>query len=483
MAGSPREHLIAFTSLAPRVARSVWVGGVVLAIGLAGTAVWAISTKRLYRSESVVVYERGVQSGALGGSDADSPRQVSARLQDALTSRQRLEGLVKKMGLYANIVEQRSLVEAIDEMRKHLAMSGREGYAYRITFDADTRDAAQKVLDALVKDVVSEDTQRRSKEAEEMRKFLDAERKRADDDLKGKEAALSSFITQHPQLALETGSAAAAGGLIRANQRDSGPAASGGEIASLEMQAANLEDAIANLGRHPAGEDPVLAAAHARAVADLQVAQAELTARQAQFTDEHPDVKAARRRVAEAESAVRRSEAALKAHPAAPIAGVDDSQGGRAAALKRALQAIRLQIQTLHSRGSGAKPENVTAPRSVVAIDTEWTRLNRDVAEARERQGQLEARQFQAQLAATLVAGGQGGRLTIADPAFRPLRPVAGGRFKIALAGASFSLFLAFLAISGMAWLDDRLYGVRDIERVVEEPIVVVVPKLTDKGG
>jgi hypothetical protein len=137
----------------------------------------------------------------------------------------------------------------------------------------------------------------------------------------------------------------------------------------------------------------------------------------------------------------------------------------------------------VRSRGNGAKPDNVTAPRSVVAIDTEWTRLNRDVAEARDRQGQLEARQFQAQLAATLVAGGQGGRLVIADPPFRPLRPVAGGRFKIALAGASFSLFLAFLAISGMAWLDDRLYGVRDVERVVEEPIVVVVPKLTDKGG
>ena len=84
---------------------------------------------------------------------------------------------------------------------------------------------------------------------------------------------------------------------------------------------------------------------------------------------------------------------------------------------------------------------------------------------------------------ATLVAGGQGGRLVIADPPFRPLRPVAGGRFKIVLVGGAMSLFLALLAVSALAAFDDRLYGARDIERVVDDPIVVVVPKLTEKGG
>ena len=61
---------------------------------------------------------------------------------------------------------------------------------------------------------------------------------------------------------------------------------------------------------------------------------------------------------------------------------------------------------------SGAVPHEVS---SVVAIETQWTRLNRAVSEARAQQEQLQGRQFQAQLTATLVGGGQGGRLVIVD--------------------------------------------------------------------
>src|SRR5258707_1037597 len=66
-APSPREHLLAFAALLRRSLRSAWVGGIVLAIGLAGTAIWALSTKRIYKSETVVVYEPGVRSGPGGG--------------------------------------------------------------------------------------------------------------------------------------------------------------------------------------------------------------------------------------------------------------------------------------------------------------------------------------------------------------------------------------------------------------------------------
>src|SRR3954447_9817840 len=98
-APSPREHLVAFASLAPRAARAAWAGGIALALGLAVTAVWALSTSRLYRSEAVLLFERGVQSGVNAG-DADSARQVSARLSDMLTSRQRLESAIKELHLY-----------------------------------------------------------------------------------------------------------------------------------------------------------------------------------------------------------------------------------------------------------------------------------------------------------------------------------------------------------------------------------------------
>ena len=56
----------------------------------------------------------------------------------------------------------------------------------------------------------------------------------------------------------------------------------------------------------------------------------------------------------------------------------------------------------------------------MVAIDTEWTRLNRDVVEASERQTQLQTRQFQAELTLMLTQAGEGPRLVVANRPYRP---------------------------------------------------------------
>src|SRR5262249_13885695 len=160
----------------------------------------------------------------------------------------------------------------------------------------DTRDLAKDVLSRLTDSVVDEFGKRRNQDAGEARRFLDAERKQADDDLKEKERALSEFLTKHPQLAAEAG-AAAAGSLIRAADRDRAGAAGGGEVAALELQAAQLEEQLAAAGAAPrvvggrvVAADPALTAAHARAQAELQAAQKDFTEKQMHLTNEHPDM-------------------------------------------------------------------------------------------------------------------------------------------------------------------------------------------------
>jgi hypothetical protein len=163
-------------------------------------------------------------------------------------------------------------------------------------------------------------------------------------------------------------------------------------------------------------------------------------------------------------------------------AGDEGQDTARTAALKHALSAIRSQISSVKSRAVVVKDPVPTEGGSPVTIDVEWTRLNRDVAEAREREVQLQGKQFQAELMATLAGGGQGGRLVVIDPPFRPVRPITGGRFKIAGAGLAASIVLSLLTIVLFAAFDDRLYGDRDINRIVKDGIVVVIPKLTGKS-
>ncbi len=491
---SPREYLSALIALAPRALRALWIGGIVLVIGLGVTVAWTLSTDHLYRSEAVVAYDHGVRTSTVGMVDGDSPREIGGRLRDMLTSRQRFEKIIKELNLYRRIAERHGMGEAIDELKKHVTVSSREDLAYRVSFDAAGRELAQRGLELLVNGVVEEDSQRRIHEADETKHFLDAERKHADDDLKTKESSLAGFLAAHPVYAHEAvGTQASAGGAIRGRSEPSTAAGSSSEVAQLELQAAQIEEALAQAGVHvAAGTGPVdaspLVAARERARTELQTAQRALTEKQAMYTNEHPDVKAAIRHVAVAEAAVHRAEAALDADRAgekqAVVPAEDEGQDtARTAALKHALAAIRSQISAVKSRAAVVREPIAPEGGSPVATDIEWTHMNREVAEARERQTQLQGKQFQAELMATLAGGGQGGRLVVIDPPFRPVRPITGGRFKIAGAGLAASLVLSFLTIVLFAAFDDRLYGDRDIHRIVKDGIVVVIPKLTGKSG
>jgi uncharacterized protein involved in exopolysaccharide biosynthesis len=463
----------------------------VLAVSLALAAVWVLSTTRLYESEAIVVYDKGAQPASVGANaDSDSPRQVASRLNDMLMSRQRLEVLIKEFNLYPSVVDGRGMQEAVEQMRKRLHSSAREGYAFRVAFAYESRVLAQRVLQKLLSGIIDEDARHRLREAEQTKTFLDTERKHADEDLRTKEAAMSAFIAEHPQFSSEAGGAAAVGVLSRAAERERAPGGSGAEIAQLQLQAANYKEQLAAASRPgsiaEAVADPTAVGALTRAQVELQAAQHELADKQARYTNEHPDVRAALRRVTDAEAAVKRAERAVQTSRSTPVIvggeRIDDG-GGRVAALREALAAVNAQIAAARSRASQAHADVPRTTPSVVAIDTEWTRLSRDVSEARSRQSALEGKQSQAQILLTLVTGGLGGRLVIADPPFRPMRPIAGGRAKIAVVAGLASVMLALLAVAILAFLDDRLYGERDVERVMGEGIVVVIPKSVEKGG
>ena len=108
----------------------------------------------------------------------------------------------------------------------------------------------------------------------------------------------------------------------RCSRAERGSSVSGSEIASLQLQAAQIEADIAAASRTRAAAprnsagvavDSKLAGARSRAELELQSAQAELAEKQARLTNEHPDVRRALRRVSDAEAAMRRAEAAVAA--------------------------------------------------------------------------------------------------------------------------------------------------------------------------
>jgi uncharacterized protein involved in exopolysaccharide biosynthesis len=205
---SPRDYLVAIWAFLRRALRATRWGVGAFVIGLGLTAVVILAAKRLYRSDTVMMYDRGVRAGAVvGGAEPDSPRQVLIRIQDMLASRQRLQKAIEEFKLYPEIVAQHGYVDAVDEMRKQLKYTARDGYTFHLSYESESRELAQNVLASLASGIIEEDTLSRRRDAESTKAFLDSEKKQADQELKASEAALSSFFVKHPELAAESAAA------------------------------------------------------------------------------------------------------------------------------------------------------------------------------------------------------------------------------------------------------------------------------------
>jgi hypothetical protein len=487
---SPRDSVGTFSALVPGTRRTLWVGGLVLAVGLLATGAAVRSTKHLYRSEGIVRYERGVLEG-----EPDPPADIGPPLAEMLTSPARLQRLIEEMRLYPEVVAGRGLPAAIDEMRADIKLAVRPGGSFGVSYDADDRDRARAVLRRLLNGVADDDAQRRQHDAETARQTLDRERQRAEEDLVAKEARLAAFSAEHPR--------AAAKSAVPANDRTRS-ADGAAEVASLELRAAELAALLARSGGRPAAggstgpqanmdaegpppADPAVLAARADIAANLLVAERDLDDKQTRLHYKHPDVAAALQRVAEARAALRKADAAVAASTvavAAPPVPAKAVSGEKLASLQRALVTLRSRIAALRARDKSSPPRGEPAEAaeqistSTSAADTDGTRLARDVSEARERRRQLEAKLFQAQLLSTLGAAGQGGGLVVSQPPTQPARPIAGPRLKVGLGGASISVLLALLALMVAGRLDGRVYGPSDVARSLGRDVVVVIPKL-----
>jgi uncharacterized protein involved in exopolysaccharide biosynthesis len=67
---SSRDPFAGVAGLLPRALRAWWVALVAFGLGLGGTAAWVLATKRTYRSEAVIVYERPIVA-SVGGLSVD----------------------------------------------------------------------------------------------------------------------------------------------------------------------------------------------------------------------------------------------------------------------------------------------------------------------------------------------------------------------------------------------------------------------------
>lgn len=409
----------------------------------------------VYRSSATMLVESPqLPEDVIGTGSVDIVDQRIAKFRQQVLSRPRLIELIQKHRLYTDERSQKSLSEIIDDMRNatkieavsaevQRMVGGRSStIAFSLSFDYKSASEAQAVAQDMTEQVLLLDATKNSEQAESTVRFL------------GDQA--TALQTQISEVESQIEAIKAQNGLALSNP---GMMAMGGPNGGFDVQiiALQRDNALLRAQREAqqtaAQRDPLVAAA-----------EAELAAAQARYSDGHPDIAIARRRLSEAQRLAASNQAKRPA----------DTVDQQIAANNAQIQALQTMRGQELARLSSAQNAMARAPLIEQQIAQQQQRLDQLTAQYEA----VSSRLMQAQGSAKAESEQKGERLSVIDPPVVPEDPtspnrpllIAGGL----IAGVGLGLFIALAA--EIIWRPIR--DMDDIRRVTGAMPLVSIPTI-----
>jgi 2-oxo-4-hydroxy-4-carboxy--5-ureidoimidazoline (OHCU) decarboxylase len=494
-AAAPAPGLPNFAVLARRVFGNWPLIVVALVIG-APISLKLIKTKApVFKSEGILIFRGGVN----GDPSLETLKALANRMKESSVASSTLKRVIDDLHLSRRATETGDYEAVIAALRPRIDTKPKTPDTFVVTFDAATPDDAQQFTQRLCEVMMDENMKSRQDRAKDSIDFLEAEKKRADDDLGKAEKARTLFMTEHPDFATDgkDGTTIRAEQKANASQRKKAAGnaarvrrAAGAGKATAPGPAPGFGPAPPVAAGAPA-VDPVLVAARNQARGEVAAARKQLADKSVNLTEQHPDVRAAAARLAAAESSLEQAEAAIAAaQPSEPAPGPSPAAaaftGGDpyeepSAAPKAGAAPIAAAAGDPAADKPKPKPRlvNEDGEPIVVEIEAEWSHINRDVGEARSRRGQLEARLFTAEISANSEVSGYGSTMIMPEPATRATAAAGLNPKLLRAAGMGGALVVGLLlaAIRGILF-DDRLFDASEIDGLGLAPLLGSVPKV-----
>lgn len=487
---TPREKLQRLVDLGRKTTRYWWLVAVFATIGAALTLAFVLIRPKKYQSYAVLFYQERIQTSLLSNREEVVQRNIGDRYRELLLARAQLEKIVSDPKMNPFPDEDDSDV-AIDKLRQLVRLEARGANAFRITFTDSDAERAKNIVEKLTKMLQEKDEQLRNEQAKATVSFALTQKDSAATELAKGELALAEFLAKHPEFAQDaiqaaaTGTVAGEGASIRSLREKNAKQPTGNtRLYALERQKRRIQarlDAPPDSPpiRIPSPPTPEKAAAEAEVTAarsELAAGNRELSEALTQYTDQHPAAIRARDRIQAAQARLKRAQAAVPPDVETAVAPATEADRAK---LRRELDALDQQI-TSEQKRDGKTPAQVDAATDwVVQLETEHARLRRAVTEQRERSESLNDSVFRAQMDANQKLAESGGRLSVVDPAFKPVKPSGPGKTLMMIAGMALFVMLGSGLAVGMAVIDDRLYRRADVESLGISVLAVIPPQLS----
>jgi uncharacterized protein involved in exopolysaccharide biosynthesis len=494
---TPRDRLSRLVDLGRKAARYWWLVAVFALVGGALSLGFAMTRGKRYESAAVLFYQERIQSSILSNRQEEVQRNLGDRFRELLFARAQLSQITNDPKITPFPGMDPDL--AIDKLRVAVRFEARGGNNFRITYGDSDPDRAKAVTDKLTSLLKDKDEALRNDQAQMTVQFVTQQKEEAALELRKREQALAEFLAKHSEFAQDQVAEGAGIRAIRNNAKV--PVNTGNpKLYALERQRQRIQARLdappdAPTVRTPSPPSPERLQAEAvvtDAQREVNSAQRELEDALGRYTDKHPTVIKAQEHVEAAQQKLRHAQAAVPPDDNTPLPPATPADRTK---LQKELAQIEGQIsddqrssKPAQNSGSGSGSGSTTVPgvdsgtNWVVELETQYADLRRALNEQRERVSSLADSVFRAQIDASQKSAETGGRLSIVDPAFKPVRPSGPGKTVFLLAGMVLFLALGGTIAIGLAILDDRLYRRDDIDQL-DIAVLAVIPPIPHVHG
>lgn len=443
----------------PAIIREKWVLIVCpavffMCIGIAA----AFILPEVYRSSAVLLVESPELSGDVLGLDADRVDRRIEIVRQQILSRSRLVELVEKHDLYPDKRKDAYLTDAVEEMRQAIRMetvsridqrSAREGSStmtIELGFDYGEAAKAQAVMQDITGQILTFDASQSSEQASNTVEFLTEQ--------------AASIQSQMDEVAAE----------IRSITVSNGLSLSSPGMLSLNDSSGSYDIQIIALQRDNSLLRAQRAAEQTSAERDPMVsaAEADLAAAQAKYTDNHPDIALARRRLKEARQLAANKQEQL------PNDTIDQQIAANDAQID-ALRSMKAQEASRRNRAQSAMARSPFIQEQIAQKQQRLELFNRQYEAVTERLRQ-------AQATAKAESAQMGERLSVIEAPSFPRAPISPNRPLFIAGGLAAGLGLGLFLVLALELFLRPIRDPDDILAVTGVAALGSIPTIRSEG-
>ena len=472
--------------------RRKWLAILAFAFPLAAGVSLTAFLPNIYRSTATVLVDRQQIPETFVQATVTSALETRLHtISQEILSRSRLEALVSRFGLYADLRQRVAAEDVIERMRKdiRLELKGAETrgqreatVAFTISYQGGDPTTVALVTNTLASFYIEENLKARERQAAGTAEFLKVQLGETKKRLDEQEQRVSEFKRRHigelpQQMEANLGTLERLHTQLRLNADNQTRAterrqALSNQLAEAESLLATpaLAAPVGGSGRPPSRSETI--------EARLAKSKEELAKLRTRFSDKYPDVvllaaeiSALERELADAESRdPKREEKALpQATPLTPYV----------LRLKEALSEVEGETKVLKGEDKRLRDAIATYQGRIENVpkrEQEFRELSRDYESTRELYQSLLKRSEEAQLAESMEQRQKGEQFRVLDPAVPKPKPAAPNRVQLFVIVLLGSLGLAAGAVVLAEKIDTSFHTIDDLRAFSPVPVLVSIP-------